>query len=150
MRRPVRSVPIGAPRGQQDRCAGPGFYHRAVSLQPNEVLIIVFVALIVLGPTRLPGAIRSIGRAFRQVREFSTTVRQEMDATINPPIVEPPAQPSVQEPAAETAAGTGTGRNGDSAEPADPTAAPSTHAQEQTIAGTDADAPQRPTSDGSG
>ena len=150
MRRPVRPVPIGAPRDQQDRCAGPGFYHQAVSLQPNEVLIIVFVALIVLGPTRLPGAIRSIGRAFRQVREFSTTVRQEMDATINPPIVEPPAQPSVQEPAADTAVGTGAGRNGDSAESADPTAAPSTHAQEQTIAGTDADAPQRPTSDGSG
>ena len=83
------------------RRAGPGFYHRAVSLQPNEVLIVVLVALIVLGPTRLPGAIRSIGRAFRQVRDFSTTVRQEMDATISPPRVEPaspPAQPATAEP----------------------------------------------------
>ena len=65
-----------------------------MSLQPNEVLIIVLVALIVLGPTRLPGAIRSIGRAFRQVREFSTTVRQEMDAAISPPTVEPAAPPA--------------------------------------------------------
>ena len=67
-----------------------------MSLQPNEVLIIVFVALIVLGPTRLPGAIRSIGRAFRQVREFSTTVRQEMDAAISPPTVEPAAPPDAE------------------------------------------------------
>ena len=59
-----------------------------MSLQPNEVLIIVLVALIVLGPKRLPGAIRSIGQAFRQVREFSTTMRQEIDATLSPPIVD--------------------------------------------------------------
>ncbi|WP_419853432.1 twin-arginine translocase TatA/TatE family subunit [Candidatus Poriferisodalis sp.] len=65
-----------------------------MSLQPNEVLIIVLVALIVLGPKRLPGAIRGIGRAFRQVRDFSTTVRQEMDATISPPIVEPASPPA--------------------------------------------------------
>ncbi len=65
-----------------------------MSLQPNEVLIIVFVALIVLGPKRLPGAIRGIGRAFRQVRDFSATVRQEMDAAISPPIVEPASPPA--------------------------------------------------------
>ncbi len=73
-----------------------------MSLQPNEVLIIVFVALIVLGPKRLPGAIRSIGNVFRQVREFSTTVRQEIDATLSPPTVG-------ATPAAETVPGsTGT------------------------------------------
>ncbi|WP_419841429.1 Sec-independent protein translocase protein TatB [Candidatus Poriferisodalis sp.] len=75
-----------------------------MSLQPAEMLIIVVVALIVLGPTRLPGAIRSVGRAFRQVREFSTTVRQEMDAAISPPAVEPASPPA--RPAAEPAAGT--------------------------------------------
>ena len=74
-----------------------------MSLQPNEVLIIVLVALIVLGPKRLPGAIRGIGRAFRQMREFSTTVRQEMDATLSPPKVEPaspPASPATADPVA--------------------------------------------------
>ena len=59
-----------------------------MSLQPNEVLIVVLVALIVLGPKRLPGAIRSIGRALRQVREFSTTMRQEIDATLSPPKID--------------------------------------------------------------
>jgi len=72
-----------------------------VSLQPNEVLIIVFVALIVLGPKRLPGAIRGIGRAFRQVRDFSSTVRQEMDATLSTPVIEPADPPAKPRPSGE-------------------------------------------------
>lgn len=75
-----------------------------MSLQPNEVLIIVLVALIVLGPKRLPGAIRGIGRAFRQVRDFSTTVRQEMDATLVTPIIEP-ADPPKKAPSETPAPG---------------------------------------------
>lgn len=70
-------------------------------MQPNEVLIIVLVALIVLGPKRLPGAIRGIGRAFRQVRDFSSSVRQEMDATLSTPIIEPADPPAKPRPAAE-------------------------------------------------
>ncbi len=75
-----------------------------MSLQPNEVLIIVLVALIVLGPKRLPGAIRGIGRAFRQVRDFSTSVRQEMDATLATPIIEP-ADPPKKAPSETSAPG---------------------------------------------
>ena len=75
-----------------------------MSLQPNEVLIIVLVALIVLGPKRLPGAIRGIGRAFRQVRDFSTSVRQEMDATLATPIIEP-ADPPKKAPSETPAPG---------------------------------------------
>lgn len=114
----------------QNRCAGSGFYHRAVSLQPNEVLIIVLVALIVLGPKRLPGAIRGIGRAFRQVRDFSASVRQEMDATLATPIIEP-ADPPKNPPSEAPAPG--------DAEPA-ATVSPEEPAAD---AGTD-----RPTSDG--
>ncbi|WP_420626544.1 twin-arginine translocase TatA/TatE family subunit [Candidatus Poriferisodalis sp.] len=93
-----------------------------MSLQPNEVLIIAFVALIVLGPTRLPGAIRSIGRFFRQVRDFSTTVRQEMDATLSPPNVEPASSPNPPTPAdpaeAPGAQGEGESSQSDAADPA--------------------------------
>ncbi|WP_419839121.1 Sec-independent protein translocase subunit TatA/TatB [Candidatus Poriferisodalis sp.] len=101
-----------------------------MSLQPNEVLIIALVALIVLGPKRLPGAIRSIGRAFRQVREFSTNVRQEMDATLSPPIVETttPTQPDSDAEA-----------SGTPARPVDDAEAPG-----ETVA----EVPDRPTSDG--
>lgn len=87
-----------------------------MSLQPNEVLIIVLVALIVLGPKRLPGAIRGIGRAFRQVRDFSITVRQEMDATISPPKVEPASSPA-RPPSPELAAESGNGGEGESSQP---------------------------------
>lgn len=72
-----------------------------MSLQPNEVLIIALVALVVLGPKRLPGAIRGIGRAFRQVRDFSATVRQEMDATLSTPIIEPADPPAKPRPSTE-------------------------------------------------
>ncbi|WP_419908967.1 Sec-independent protein translocase subunit TatA/TatB [Candidatus Poriferisodalis sp.] len=101
-----------------------------MSLQPNEVLIIVLVALIVLGPKRLPGAIRGIGRAFRQVRDFSTSVRQEMDATLATPIIEPADPP--KNPPSETA----------TPGEAEPAAAGSS---EEPAADTGAD---RPTSDG--
>lgn len=99
-----------------------------MSLQPNEVLIIVLVALIVLGPKRLPGAIRGIGRAFRQVRDFSASVRQEMDATLATPIIEP-ADPPKNPPSETSAPGE-----------AGPAAA---GASEEPAAGAD-----RPTSDG--
>ena len=101
-----------------------------MSLQPNEVLIIALVALIVLGPKRLPGAIRSIGRAFRQVREFSTNVRQEMDATLSPPIVET-TTPTESDSDAEA--------SGTPARPVDDAEAPGETAVEVT---------DRPTSDG--
>jgi Tat protein translocase TatB subunit len=35
----------------------------------NEILVILAVALIVLGPTRLPGAAKTLGRAVREFRE---------------------------------------------------------------------------------
>ena len=88
-----------------------------MSLQPNEVLIIVLVALIVLGPKRLPGAIRGIGRAFRQVRDFSTSVRQEMDATLATPIIEP-ADPPKNPPSETPAPGENGLAAGTSEEPA--------------------------------
>lgn len=128
-----------------------------MSLQPNEVLIIVLVALIVLGPKRLPGAIRGIGRAFRRVRDFSTTVRQEMDATLSPPIIEPAGPPAKPRPSGEAepapdpaaspdaAAATETA----SAEPAAIEQATADLTQTAQSAPADDSATHRPTSDGS-
>jgi sec-independent protein translocase protein TatB len=59
-----------------------------VNLTPNEVLIIAVVALIVLGPKRLPEAARAMGKAFREVRKMSTTVRAEIDAVVKEPMDE--------------------------------------------------------------
>jgi sec-independent protein translocase protein TatB len=44
----------------------------------GELLVIVLVALIVLGPQRLPDAIRTLGRVLSEVRRLSTGFQQEL------------------------------------------------------------------------
>ena len=49
-----------------------------------EVILILVVALIVLGPQRLPEVARMLGRAYAQLRraseEFQNTIRQDLAA----------------------------------------------------------------------
>lgn len=57
-----------------------------VNLTPNEVLIIALVALVVLGPQRLPEAARQIGKGYRELRKMSTSVRAEIDTALKEPV----------------------------------------------------------------
>ena len=57
-----------------------------MNVTPNEVLIIALVALVVLGPQRLPEAARQIGKGYRELRKMSTSVRAEIDAALKEPI----------------------------------------------------------------
>ena len=57
-----------------------------MNLTPNEVLIIALVALIVLGPQRLPDAARQIGKGYRELRKMSTSVRAEIDTALKEPV----------------------------------------------------------------
>ncbi len=57
-----------------------------MNLTPNEVLIIAVVALIVLGPQRLPEAARQIGKGYRELRKMSTSVRAEIDTALKEPV----------------------------------------------------------------
>ena len=57
-----------------------------MNLTPNEVLIIAMVALVVLGPQRLPEAARQIGKGYRELRKMSTSVRAEIDNAIKEPM----------------------------------------------------------------
>jgi Tat protein translocase TatB subunit len=57
-----------------------------VNLTPNEVLIIALVALVVLGPQRLPEAARKIGQGYRELKRMSTSVRAEIDAAVKEPV----------------------------------------------------------------
>lgn len=66
------------------------------SLGPMELLVIFVVALLVLGPTKLPEAGRQIGRALAEFRRWSTGVQRELrealDAELDdrrPPVIEP-------------------------------------------------------------
>jgi sec-independent protein translocase protein TatB len=55
----------------------------------GEVLVILLVALLVLGPQRLPEAARQVGKAFAEFRKVSTGFQRELrsalDAETQPP-----------------------------------------------------------------
>jgi Tat protein translocase TatB subunit len=59
-----------------------------------EIVIILAVALIVLGPERLPEVMRTAGKILRELRLASNTVLHELTDVLE----EPPASPSAKEP----------------------------------------------------
>ena len=76
-----------------------------MSLGPAEILVVLVIALLVFGPTRLPEIGRQVGRAMREFRKFQSTLKVDMDSvfaedvsehqepapTLPPKSVEPPA-----------------------------------------------------------
>lgn len=63
------------------------------SLGPAEILVILVVALMVLGPKRLPEAGRQVGRAIAEVRKWSQGFQDEIRGAIDPnvaPTYSPP------------------------------------------------------------
>jgi sec-independent protein translocase protein TatA len=72
------------------------------SLGPAEILVILVVALVVLGPKRLPEAGRQIGKFVREVRHWSESIQTEIRDVIDadgesappPPAPVSPAQPA--------------------------------------------------------
>lgn len=65
------------------------------NLGPMELLVIVVVALVVLGPQRLPEAMRQVGKGVGDLRRWSgavgTEVRSAFDADRPAPPPPPPA-----------------------------------------------------------
>lgn len=61
------------------------------SLGPAEILVILVIALIVLGPKRLPEAGRQVGKALAEVRRWSSDVKSEIRNAVEP---EPPGFPA--------------------------------------------------------
>lgn len=47
-----------------------------------EFLVLVVAALFILGPERLPGAARWLGRTVRKVREYATGARDQLAAEV--------------------------------------------------------------------
>jgi TatA/E family protein of Tat protein translocase len=61
------------------------------------------VALLVLGPKKLPGLARSLGRSLAEFRRASADIRREFldvadEARIQPPYKTPPAKPPEPKP----------------------------------------------------
>ena len=72
------------------------------SIGGPEILVVLLVALIVLGPKRLPQAARQVGRAVSEFRRVTNDFQSEVrNAIAEPVITRPPlADPVVDEPEA--------------------------------------------------
>ncbi len=60
----------------------------------TELVVIMVVALIVFGPTRLPELARSLGRAMGEFRRASTDIRQTFNEAVQEPKPAPAAPPT--------------------------------------------------------
>jgi sec-independent protein translocase protein TatB len=56
-----------------------------LDLSPEKVLVLVVVALVVLGPNRLPAAARSLGRIIGQLRAMSASLQTEVRDALHEP-----------------------------------------------------------------
>lgn len=50
-----------------------------MSLGPSEIVVVLLVALIVLGPDKLPQAARTFGKYLAEFRKFSASVQAQVD-----------------------------------------------------------------------
>ncbi len=49
-----------------------------------EFLVLIVAGLFILGPERLPGAARWLGKTVRQVREYATGARDQLQSELGP------------------------------------------------------------------
>jgi sec-independent protein translocase protein TatB len=77
----------------------------------GEVLVILLVALVVLGPDKLPGAVRSVGNMVGELRKLSNGFQSEMrnamyvddrPAPVSPPTPESGAAARTSDPGSQT------------------------------------------------
>src|ERR1700685_3602817 len=90
------------PRARSSHRVARGFGsdgHRTLDL--FEIVIILAVALIVLGPERLPEVMRTVGKILRELRLASNTVLHELTDVLEEP---PPAAPTAKIPPAAVTA----------------------------------------------
>ncbi len=56
-----------------------------LDLSPDKLLMLAVVALVVLGPNRLPGAARTLGRFVGQMRSMSSSLQSEVREALHDP-----------------------------------------------------------------
>ena len=94
-----------------------------LNVGPGEVLVILVIALVVLGPSRLPGTARALGRILARTRRIVTRFQQEMQAAADAPLEALARERGRLDPPAESA---GAARPSDPATPGTEPAAPGT------------------------
>jgi|DEB0MinimDraft_10_1074344.scaffolds.fasta_scaffold00197_11 Tat protein translocase TatB subunit len=66
------------------------------NIGPGELVVIFFVGLIVLGPTKLPEVARQVAQLLGELRRMSNSFQQELqDAMSSPPAATP--EPAISE-----------------------------------------------------
>jgi Tat protein translocase TatB subunit len=73
------------------------------SLDLVEIIVLLAIALVVLGPERLPDVLRTAGKLMRELRAASNTVMRELTDVLEeqPPSIRP-ARPALPEPTKTT------------------------------------------------
>jgi sec-independent protein translocase protein TatB len=56
------------------------------NLSGTELVFIAVLGLIVLGPEKLPGAMRRAGKIYREIRNISSTVQREVNKVMEEPM----------------------------------------------------------------
>lgn len=56
-----------------------------MGIDPEKLLVLFVIALIVLGPERLPKMARSLGRGLAELRKYTSTVQREVDNVLAEP-----------------------------------------------------------------
>ncbi len=80
------------------------------NIGPLELMVILVVALLVVGPKRLPEVGRSIGRGLREFRRAQEEVRRTISLDLDDPASSPASagpQPRTPDPSAPAAEGNG-------------------------------------------
>lgn len=57
-----------------------------LNIGPGEVLVILVIALVVLGPSRLPATARTMGRILAKTRNLVRKFQEEMQAAADAPL----------------------------------------------------------------
>ena len=58
------------------------------NLQGSELIIILLLALVVLGPEKLPEAMRKLGEFYAELKKMSTSFQKEFQAAVDEPMRE--------------------------------------------------------------
>ena len=112
------------------------------SIGPAEILVVLVVALVVLGPNRLPDAARSVGKALAELRRVSAGVQSEVrDAFAEPPPTYP-KPPATADVPGTTLAGTAVDAPGTTASPDTPSRLPDSPEQAEVVVVREPDPPQ--------
>ncbi len=99
------------------------------NISATELLVIAVVALLVLGPDKLPDAMRKLGRATREIRRLTSGFEAELRDALSEPVEtpKPTASESTTSPTDEPAAAARREPDGGARQPdAIPEPAPST------------------------